>query len=90
MRAFLPALKARLPAHEGGERKRIENRLKKVTTLTAEIAKQHHADLIRENLRNLKFNGKKKSKQLNYRLFIFPHCKFTEYVDYKFYKQGLA
>jgi len=52
------------------ERKRVEDRLKKITTLLAEVARKHNADLIRENLRDLKLNGKKKSKQLNY---SYPH-----------------
>jgi len=49
-----------------------------------------NADLVRENLRDLKFNSKKKSKQLNYRLSTLPYRKFIEYIDYKFYERGLS
>jgi len=66
------------------ERKRVEDRLKKITTLLAEIAREHNADLVRENLKDLRFDGKKRSKQLNYRLSTFPYCRFIEYLDYKF------
>ena len=71
------------------ERKRVEDKLKKVSTILAEIAKEYNADLVRESLRDLKLNGKKKSKQLNYRLSSFPYRKFITYIDYKFYERGL-
>ncbi len=72
------------------ERKRVEDRLKKITTLLAEIAKEHDADLVRENLKDLKLNSRKKSKQLNYRLSTFPYRRFIEYIDYKFNERGLS
>ncbi len=72
------------------ERKRVEDRLKKITTLLAEIAKEYNADLVRENLKNLRLNGRKRSKQLNYRLSTFPYRRFIEYIDYKFYERGLS
>jgi transposase, IS605 OrfB family, central region len=72
------------------ERKRVEDRLKKITTLLAEIAREHNADLVRENLRDLKLKSKKKSKQLNYRLSTLPYRKFIGYIDYKFYERGLS
>jgi len=85
-----PYLQRKLLAKYGyRERKRIEDRLKKMTTLIAEIAKEYNADLVRENLKNLRQNGKKKSKQLNYRLSSFPYRKFISYIDYKFYERGL-
>ena len=71
------------------ERKRVEDRLKKITSLLAEIAREHNADLVRENLKDLRLNGKKRSKQLNYRLSTFPYRRFIEYLDYKFYERGL-
>lgn len=71
------------------ERKRVEDKLKKVSTILAEIAKEYNADLVRESLRDLKLDGKKKSKQLNYRLSSFPYRKFITYIDYKFYERGL-
>ncbi len=71
------------------ERKRVEDRLKKITTLLAEIAREHNADLVRENLRDLRLNCGKKSRQLNYRLSTFPYHRFIEYIDYKFYERGL-
>ena len=39
------------------ERNRVEDRVKKVTTALAEIARACSADLVRENLRNMKING---------------------------------
>ena len=72
------------------ERKCVEDRLKKITTLLAEIARKHDADLIRENLKDLRLNSKKKSKQLNYRLFTFPYRRFIKYIDYKFNERGLS
>jgi len=71
------------------ERKRVEDRLKKITTLLAEIARQYNADLVKENLKDLKL-GSKKNKQLNYRLSTFPYRRFTMYIDYKFYEWGLS
>ena len=63
--------------------------MKKITTTLAEIAREHNADLVKENLKDLKLNGKKKSKQLNYRLSTFPYRKHIGYTDYKFYERGL-
>jgi len=85
-----PYLQRKLLAKYGyRERKRVEDRLKKMTTLIAEIAKEYNADLVRENLKDLRQNGRKKSKQLNYRLSSFPYHKFISYIDYKFYERGL-
>jgi putative transposase len=72
------------------ERNHVEDRLKKITTLLAEIAREHNADLVRENLRDLKLNSKKRSKQLNYRLSTLPYRRFIEYADYKFHERGLS
>ncbi len=71
------------------EEKRVEDRLKKITTLLAEVARKHNADLVRENLKDLKLNDKRKSKQLNYRLATFPYRKFISFIDYKFWERGL-
>ena len=38
--------------------------------MLAEIAREHNAELVRERLKDLKNNNKKRSKQLNYRLSI--------------------
>ncbi len=85
-----PYLRKKLLAKYGyRERKRVEDRLKKITTLLAEVAKQYNADLVRENLKDLRLNGKKKSKQLNYRLSTFPYRRFISYVDYKFWERRL-
>ncbi len=85
-----PRLRDKLLAKYGRrERKRVEDRLKKITTLLAEIAKVYNADLVRENLKNLRLNSRKKSRQLNYRLSTFPYHRFIEYIDYKFYERGL-
>jgi len=69
-----PRLRDKLLAKYGcRERKRVEDRLKRITTLLAEIAREHNADLVRENLKDLRLNGRKKSKQLNYRLSTFSY-----------------
>ena len=86
-----PPLKNKLLSKYGfRERKRVEDRLKKITTLLAEIAKKRNADLVRENLKDLKLNGKKRSRQLNYRLSTFPYRRFIECIDYKIYERGLS
>ena len=86
-----PTLRGKLLAKYGSrERKRVEDRLKKITTLLAEIAREHNADLVRENLRDLKFKSKKRSKQLNYRLSTLPYHKLIEYIEYKFHERGLS
>ena len=64
--------------------------MKKITTLLAEIAREHNADLVKEHLRDLRLNGRKRSKQLNYRLSTFPYRRFIENIDYKFYERGLS
>ncbi len=64
--------------------------MKKITTLLAEVAREHNADLVKENLKDLRLNGRKKSKQLNYRLSTFPYRRFIEYIDHKFYERGLS
>ena len=90
MKVKNPRLRDKLLAKYGSrERKRVEDRLKKITTLLAEIAKEYNADLVRENLKDLRLNGKRRSKQLNYRLSTFLYRRFIEYFDYKFYERGL-
>ena len=48
--------------HGQRERGRVKDKLKKITTLLAEIAREYNADLIRENLKDLKLNSRRKSK----------------------------
>ena len=71
------------------EGRRVEDRLKKMATLLAEMAKQYKADLVRENLKDLKLNCRRKNRRLNYRLPPFPYHKFVAYIDYKFHERGL-
>gem|GEM_PF-663809 len=86
-----PASRNKLLAKYGArERNCVEDRLKKITTLLAEIAREHNADLVRERLKDLRLSNKMGSKQLNYRLSTFPYRKFIEYIDYKFYERGLS
>ena len=47
--------------------------------MLAGIPGRRNADLVRENLK--KFNGKKKGRQLNYRLSTFPYRMFVSYID---------
>ncbi|MEM4959849.1 MAG: transposase [Nanopusillaceae archaeon] len=71
------------------ERKRVEDRIKKVTTVIAEIAKAYSADIVRENLRDMKMNGRKGSRKLNYRLQTLPYRKIIFNLEYKAYQRGL-
>ena len=85
-----PKLRDKLLAKYGcRERMHVEDGLKKLTTLLAEIAREYNADLVRENLKDLKLSNGKRSKQLNYRLSTFPYRRFIEYIDYKFHERGL-
>ncbi|MEM0458986.1 MAG: transposase, partial [Thermofilaceae archaeon] len=71
------------------ERNRVEDRVKKVTTVLAEIARMHKADIVRENLRDMKMNGRKGSRKLNYRLQTLPYRKIIFNLEYKAYERGL-
>ncbi|RLI16976.1 hypothetical protein DRO49_04275 [Candidatus Bathyarchaeota archaeon] len=71
------------------ERKRVEDRLKKITTLLAEVGNKVKADLVREELKDMRDNSITHSRQLNFRLNRFPYRKFAFYADYKFYERGL-
>ncbi|RLE97997.1 MAG: hypothetical protein DRJ57_03985 [Thermoprotei archaeon] len=85
-----PRVRDKLLAKYGRrERMRVEDRLKKVAALLADIARRHSADLVREDLRDLNLNGKRGSRQLNYRLATFPYRKLALYIDYKFWERGL-
>ena len=91
MKVRNPRLRDKLLAKYGRrEKKRVEDRVKKITTLLAEIAREYNAGLVRESLKDLRLNSRKRSKQLNYRLSTFPYRRFIEYVDYKFYERGLS
>jgi len=85
-----PYKQRRLLAKYGSrERHRVEDRLKKRAVLLTEIAREHGADIVRENLKDLKTNGKKRRKQLNYRLSAFPYRKLITYLDLKAYERGI-
>ncbi|MEM4767262.1 MAG: transposase [Ignisphaera sp.] len=71
------------------ERNRVEDRVKKVTTVIAEITRVNKADIVRENLRDMKMNGRKGSRKLNYRLQTFPYRKMIFNLEYKAYERGL-
>ena len=87
MKVRNPRLRDKLLAKYGRrEKKRVEDRVKKITTLLAEIAREYNAGLVRESLKDLRLNSRKRSKQLNYRLSTFSYRRFIEYVDYKFYE----
>ncbi|MEM3194427.1 MAG: zinc ribbon domain-containing protein, partial [Candidatus Bathyarchaeia archaeon] len=80
----------RLPEKYGArERSRIEDRVKKVTTALAEIARACGADLVREKLKNMKLNSRKGSRKLNHRLQTLPYRKIIFNLDYKAYERGL-
>jgi len=71
------------------ERNRVEDRVKKVTTAIAEIARAYGADIVRENLRDMKMNGRKGSRKLNHRLQTLPYRKVISNLEYKAYERGL-
>jgi len=64
------------------ERKRVEDRIKKISSLLTELCLRFNADLVVENLKYLK-NSKKKCKQLNYRLQTLPYRKLLSNLEYK-------
>ena len=70
------------------ERARVEDRMKKLTTLLAKIAGHFNADLVREDL-VIERNKKTRNKQLNYRLSTFSHRKVIENLDHKVLGAGL-
>ncbi|MEM4482127.1 MAG: transposase, partial [Desulfurococcaceae archaeon] len=70
------------------ERNRVEDIVKKVTTVIAEIARMHKADIVRENLENMKMNSRKSSRKLNYRLQTLPYRKMIFNLEYKAYERG--
>ncbi|MEM2261656.1 MAG: zinc ribbon domain-containing protein, partial [Ignisphaera sp.] len=72
------------------ERNRVEDRVKKVTTAIAEIARAYSADIVRENLRDMKMNSRKGSRKLNYRLQTLPYRKMIFNLEYKAYERGLS
>ncbi|MEM1838902.1 MAG: transposase [Candidatus Bathyarchaeia archaeon] len=71
------------------ERNRVEDRVKKVTTALAEIARACGADLVREKLKNMKLNSRKGSRKLNHRLQTLPYRKIIFNLDYKTRERGL-
>lgn len=71
------------------EKNRVNDRIKKATTLLAEIARKFKADLVREDLKNLRENGRRKSKKLNYRLNTIPYQRIIQNLSYKFYERNL-
>ncbi len=70
------------------ERARVEDRIKKITTLLARIAKHFNADIVREDL-VIERDKKTRNKQLNYRLSTFSHRKVIRNLDYKALEKGL-
>jgi len=46
------------------EKSHVEDRLKKITTLLAEIAREYNADLVREDLKDLNLNGRRRAKAI--------------------------
>ncbi|MEM2007159.1 MAG: IS200/IS605 family accessory protein TnpB-related protein [Sulfolobales archaeon] len=68
------------------ERNRVEDRVKNVTTTLAEIARACGVDLVRENLKNMKINGRKGSRKLSHRLQTLPYRKTIFNLDYKAYE----
>jgi len=64
------------------ERERVEDRIKKISSLLAGISQEFEANLVVEDLKYLK-NTKKKSKQLNHRLQTLPYRKLLSSLEYK-------
>jgi len=70
------------------ERDRVRDRMRKIIATLVKIAEKFGADLVREDLKNLRNGRKTRSRQLNYRLSTFPYRKFTEFLDYKFHEHS--
>ena len=71
------------------ERDRVMDRMRKIIATLVKIAEKFEADLMREDLRDLRNGKKTRSRQLNHRLSTFPYRKFTEFLDHKFHEHGL-
>jgi len=90
-----PYVRNRLLAKYGaGERNKVEDRLKKTAHTLGEVAENFDANLVREGLRDLRNNGrrkrKSKNKKLNYRLETFPYRKFFTYLDTELVERKLT
>ncbi|MEM1939551.1 MAG: IS200/IS605 family accessory protein TnpB-related protein [Acidilobaceae archaeon] len=70
------------------EKRRVEDIVKKVTATLVETARVYSADIVRENLRDMKMNSKKVSRKMNYRLQTFPYRKIISNIDYKACERG--
>jgi len=69
--------------------RRVEDRVKNVTTALVETARVYNADIVREKLKDMKINSRKSSRKLNYRLQTLPYRKIISNIDYKAYERGL-
>jgi len=71
------------------ERNRVMDRMRKIIASLVKLAKEFEANLVREDLRDLRNGKKTRSRQLNHRLSTLPYRKFTELLDHKFHEHGL-
>ena len=71
------------------ERNRVESRIKNIVASLVKLAEKFRADLVREDLRDLRNGKKTRSRQLNHRLSTLPYKKFTAFLDYKSHEHGL-
>ena len=71
------------------ERNRVMDRIRKIIARLVRIAEKFRADLVREDLRDLRSGKKTRSRQLNHRLSTLPYKKFTAFLDYKSHEHGL-
>ena len=64
------------------ERNRVNDRIKKISSLITDLCVEFNADLVVENLKHLK-NSKRRNKELNYRLQTFPYRKLLSSLEHK-------
>jgi len=71
------------------ERNRVMDRMRKIIARLVRIAEKFRADLVREDLRDLRNRSRTRSRQLNHKLSTLPYKKFTAFLDYKSHEHGL-
>jgi len=64
------------------ERNRVNDRIKKISSLITDLCVEFNADLVVENLKYLK-NSKRRNKELNYRLQTLPYRKLLSNLEHK-------
>jgi putative transposase len=64
------------------EKNRVNDRIKKISSLITDLCVEFNADLVVENLKYLK-NSKRRNKELNYRLQTLPYRRLLSNLEHK-------